>query len=227
MSTTDPRLPEREHIEQLLPWYQTGKLGDAEKARVEAYLAKHEDMARQFSLIAEEREAMETLNEAAGHPRAGALDRLMSVIEAEGDRAPWPTRLMNAVQSFFDKLAERSLLVPVAAFAAALIIVQTGAVAMLLWQRPSPATYQTASVQTAATGAGTFALAAFTPAATVDEIGQTLAPLGVTITDGPKPGGIYRLRLGGTSLSDKERDKIIAELKAESHIIRFVALEAK
>jgi hypothetical protein len=227
MSTTDPRPLDREDIEQLLPWYQTGKLGDAEKARVEAFLAKHEDVARQLRLVAEEQEAVETLNEAAGHPRAGALDRLMSAIEAEGDRAPWLTRLTNAAQSLLDKLAERSLLVPVAAFAAAVIILQTGAVGTLLWERPSPATYQTASVATAPTGAGTFALAAFTPTATAEEIGQTLAPLGVTIADGPKPGGIYRLRLGGTSLSDKDRDKIIAELKANSHIIRVVALEAK
>ena len=46
-------MDEREEIEALLPWFVTGKLAEAERVRVELYLAEHPDVARQVALARE------------------------------------------------------------------------------------------------------------------------------------------------------------------------------
>ena len=51
MSGQDSREREREEIEMLLPWYVTGRLDRADRARVEGYLARHPDVAAQLDLV--------------------------------------------------------------------------------------------------------------------------------------------------------------------------------
>ena len=71
---------EREEIEKLLPWYVTGTLDCAERARVESYLARNPHTCAQLDLIRAERASWPCFaNEALGSPAAaGALDRLMA-----------------------------------------------------------------------------------------------------------------------------------------------------
>ena len=45
----------------------------------------------------------------------------------------------------------------------------------------------------------------------------------MTIVDGPKPGGLYVLRLGPKEMPKADRDAVIARLGAQKSLVRFVA----
>lgn len=224
MSDTNMTMTERDEIEMLLPWFVTGKLDAGDQRRVEIYLAAHPEMRAQLALIeAEQSEAVHN-NEAAGTPNADALSKLMARIEAGNIRAAPLAAISRAIQSALDWLGSRSALVPVAAAVAVALIVQAGAIGTLLWQRPAPGKFQTASaVATAAADKGAYVLAGFAPTATAEQIEKTLAPLGITIADGPKAGGVYRLRLAEKALGETERDMLLTALKSNSGVVRFVA----
>ncbi|MGI9383750.1 MAG: hypothetical protein ACR2PO_11405, partial [Methyloligellaceae bacterium] len=89
MNTNEGKSPDagREDIEMLLPWYEAGTLDAADAERVAAYLEQHPEMSDQLTLFREEQDAAVVANEALGAPAAGALDRLMSSIEAEAGPA--------------------------------------------------------------------------------------------------------------------------------------------
>ena len=71
---------ERSEIELLLPWYVTGRLDAADKARVESFLAAHPDMKRQLALVREEQEQSAHSNEALGAPSRASLESMMASI---------------------------------------------------------------------------------------------------------------------------------------------------
>lgn len=108
----------------------------------------------------------------------------------------------------------------VAAAAAAIILVQAVTLGALLVNREE--TYQTASGEPSAATDGTFALVRFSDTASVKAVGDLLAELNVVIIDGPKPGGLYRVRLGPKDLSAAERDRKLAELRARPTVIVLV-----
>jgi anti-sigma factor RsiW len=221
------RLPTQEDIEQLLPWFVTGKLDDSDRQLVEGYLKDHPAMRAQLDLIESEQGEVVLNNEAVGTPSADALGKLMARIATDATRAaPW-SAVLNLVQRGLDWLGDRSALVPVAAVAALALMLQAGTIGALLWHGTGPQTkgFQTASAPATAVAAdkATYVLAGFVPAATAQQIEQTLSPLGVTIVDGPKAGGLYRLRLSDKPLGDAERDMVMTALKANSGVVRFVA----
>jgi len=217
------REPSQDDIEQLLPWYVTGKLELNEKKLVESYLEVHPAMRSQLALIEAEQAGATLNNEAIAPPSADQLAKLMANIEASELRASPLAAIASYVQRALDWLADRSALVPLATVAAVALLVQAGIIADWSLQPAAKPTYQTASVHPAATETGSFALAGFVPAATVEQIEHTLSPLGVVIVDGPKAGGIYRLRLADKPLSDQDREIVVNALKAQSGVVRFVA----
>ena len=81
MSNNENHIAEREAVEALLPWYESGQLDAEDTKRVEAYLSAHPDIASQLALVEEERIEAVQMNEARGTPAAGALDRLMETID--------------------------------------------------------------------------------------------------------------------------------------------------
>lgn len=223
MSNPMTQEPNRDDIEQLLPWYVVGKLDPAEKQLVESYLDAHPAMRAQLALIEDEQHGTTLNNEAIAPPGAEQLAKLMASIGAAERRASPLAALASYVQRGLDWLGDRSALVPVATVAAVALLVQSGIIAD--WSlRPAgkPASYQTASARVS-TETGTFALVGFVPAATVEQIEHALSPLGIVIVDGPKAGGIYKLRLAGKQLSEAERDLMINALKAQTGVVRFVS----
>jgi len=220
--------PSQDDIEMLLPWFVTGKLEPGDQRRVEDYLATHPAMRSQLALIAAEQTEAVHANEAIAPPSADRIGKLMAQIENGGaGRSPLAS-VLTAVQRALDWLGERSALAPAAAMALLVLLVQGGLIGALLWQGskgPAPRAFQTASAPVAAAAAdkGSYALAGFSPTATIGEIEQTLAPLGVTIVDGPRAGGIYRLRLSDKPLDDPERDILLTALKAHTGVVRFIA----
>ena len=78
MSDTKETFSEREEIEMLLPWFVTGRLDAADKAKVEAFLAREPAMRRQLDLIREEQGETIAANEAVALPRGVSVAKGMA-----------------------------------------------------------------------------------------------------------------------------------------------------
>lgn len=227
MSETRNAEPTRDDIEQLLPWFVTGRLDADAKRAVDGYLQAHPAIRSQLAMIEAEQADVVASNEAVGAPAADTLAKLMARIEGDAAHGSPLSIAVHVVQRVLDWLSDRAALVPVAAAAAIALLLQAGVIGVLLWhgQQPRGVTYQTAAapITASATDKSDFVLAGFAPGATEAEIEKTLQPLGITIVDGPRAGGIYRLRLAEKTLGETERDILTTALKSNGGVVRFVA----
>jgi hypothetical protein len=80
--------PARHEIEELLPWYATGRLSNRDAERVEQALAGDRKLARRYELVRRELAETTRLNAALGVPSARAMEKLFAAINAEEARAP-------------------------------------------------------------------------------------------------------------------------------------------
>lgn len=227
MNNNEKQTTEREAIEALLPWYERGQLDTGDATRVEAYLASHPDMASQLALVEEERAEAVHLNEKRGAPGAGALDRLMNSIEEHEAANPSLAGAKTALWGWASKLLGAPVPAKmqwVAGAAAVLIIAQGISLGVLM---TSPAQrgvgYETASGPVEGTARGSFVLVQFAQDANADEITRLLTEFGAKIVDGPKPGGIYNIRISDTNLDEAERDTILKALRSRANLIIFAA----
>src|SRR5262249_15753946 len=78
----------RHEIEELLPWYATGRLNRRDADRVEQALAGDRELARRYELVRQELAQTTRLNETFGAPSARAMEKLFAAINAEEARAP-------------------------------------------------------------------------------------------------------------------------------------------
>jgi anti-sigma factor RsiW len=211
---------EREEVEMLLPWYVTGRLDTADLAKVEAYLAAHPEMARQLDLARSERDETVAANEALGLPSAGATARLMASLPAA--RPGWAAMraLRGGLRQVGDLLAAPTAnAVRWAALAAAVLIaVQGVAIVSLLNERAG--TYQTASGGQG--GEGIALLVTFADDAKATAISQLLTDLDASIVDGPKAGGVYKIRLRTEDRSTAGREALMRRLAERRDIVRAV-----
>jgi anti-sigma factor RsiW len=212
---------EREEIEKLLPWYVTGTLDCAERARVESYLARNPHTCAQLDLIRAEREQAVLANEALGSPAAaGALDRLMASLPTA--RPSLSQRLTGGspfqrVVDFFTAPTGRG--VRWAGFAAAAVVLVLAAAITCLLVRHS-GTYQTAVGQSR--GDGVSALIAFVDEARAPAIAGLLVEFDASIVDGPKPGGVYKIRLRTVVRPQSEKDALLRRLAERRDIVRVL-----
>lgn len=212
---------ERSEIELLLPWYVTGRLDAADKSRVEAFLAAHPDMKRQLALVLEEQEQSIRANEALSPSTRGSIDLVMASI-------PGGSRTSLSMRTAWDRISEfftspTSGGVRWAATAAgAILLVQAAVIGSLLLAR-SADTYQTASGKQAPT-AGTTLLVGFADGATAPTIAALLSEFDAQIVEGPKPGGMYRLRLAKAPVTGAERQEIVRRLLTRPDVVKIVLL---
>jgi hypothetical protein len=222
--TTEER--EREEMEMLLPWYATGKLDRADAARVESYLARHPRVSDQLDLIRAEREETVHANEALGRPSPAALDRLMASLPAARPGLAHRiagSALVQRVSDFFAAPTARSVQWAALA-AAALIVVQAGAIASLMVGGGGGG-YQTASGQDvggSGFGTGVSALVVFADDAKAPAIARVLTEFDASIVDGPKPGGVYKIRLRTADTSQGAQDALLGRLRQRHDIVRTV-----
>lgn len=228
MNTNTNTAPEREEIEQLLPWHAAGTLSRREAQRVEEALARDPELARQFALVREELSETIHLNETLGAPSARAMEKLMAGIEAESG----PARQTAPRLSFATWVAERlSMFTPrtlayAATAAAVAIVLQFGVLTGIAVNRAvGPGAFETASgpATTAPAETGSFALIGFAPDVGAGAMTAFLEQHNLTIVDGPRAGGIYRVRIAAKPLSKAEAEQTIARLRGESAVIRFIA----
>jgi anti-sigma factor RsiW len=225
MIVSKNKAPEREDIEALLPWHAAGTLNRRDAERVEQALSQDAELARRFELVREEMEETIHLNETLGAPSARAAQKLFAAIEADGPvkkSRPLSFQLSGWLSGLIEQLSPRTLAWSAAAAGLA-IVLQFGLLAGLVLSERG-GTYETASFgQPAASGAGAFALVRFNPNATAAEITRFFDAHKASVVEGPRPGGIYRVRVAATSLSKDELAKRVAQLSEDKNVIAFIA----
>jgi hypothetical protein len=211
---------EREEIEMLLPWYVTGKLGPGDLAKVEAYLAAHPQFAHQLDLVRAERDESVLANEAQGAPSAGATAQLMAALpSARQAGAAWHAlrRSLQQVGELF--VAPTANAVRWAAVAVALVVaIEAGVIAKLVGERPD--IYQPAGGPQ--TGDGIAVLIVFADDARAPAISKLLADFDASIVDGPKAGGLYKVRLRTEDRSQAAREALMRRLTERGDVVRAV-----
>jgi hypothetical protein len=216
----------RQEIEELLPFYAAGVTTPEETARVEAALKADPVLRHSLALAREDMDAAVALNEAAGAPSARAFEKLAAAMEAEPRRAPLATRASAGVMGWFENtiaaLQPRKL--AWAGIAAALVIMVQAAVLGGVFLRETGGTFETASRGEQVTGqVGAFALVGFAPTATAQDVTAFLQRHQATIVDGPRAGGMFRVRVGSATTTEAELGDIIGRMQAEANVVRFAA----
>ena len=227
MTTISKQAPERQDIEALLPWHAAGTLSRGDADRVEQALAADRELAQHYALVREELAETIHLNETLGAPSARAMEKLMAAIDAEGANARRQSSgfdIVGRIGSYFSGFAPRTLAWSAAAAVLA-IVLQAGLLATVFVKEQSGQPgFQTASFQpTIATQGSSFAVVRFAPQATAADIHKFLDAYKVSVVDGPKPGGMFRIRFAMTGIPKAELERIIKRMQAESKVVGFVA----
>ena len=212
---------EREAVEMLLPWYVTGRLEAAERTQVETWLARDAAMVRQLALIAEDSAATRLANDRIATPRTmtvqGALDR---VTGARRPRSTARAHVAAVLRDFFAAPTAGAVRWAAAA-AAAVLLLQALAIGGLIGTRQAP-DHEVAADDAAARRPGAFALVRFADTATATAIADVLTRLDMSIVAGPKPGGMYRVRIGDATLPAADREARYAALRKETAVVSIV-----
>src|SRR6516165_9987714 len=201
-------------VETLLPWYAVGTLRRRDRQRVEDALKSDPALARHAELVREELAETIWLNESLGAPSARAMDRLMAAIDEEtvARRRASP----RVVGRWFGTLIS-SLSPPTLAVAASVAVVAIALQAFFLVgmiTKPQ-GTFQTASVSGESEGRGTYAMVRFAREASAGEITRFLEDYQATLVDGPKPGGVYQVRIAMTKIAKEELARIVSRMRQE------------
>jgi hypothetical protein len=211
---------EREEIEKLLPWYVTGRLGLADARKVERYLRQHPDAQRQLQWIDAERQETTRANEAMEWPHSDMSERLLAALP----QGTAPTARRGRLSSFgqFFRLPP-SLGMQWAALALALVVLAQAAfiVTLLTHER----TYRLATGCKEATGSkedGVPALVAFADDAKAADVTRFLTDFAASIVDGPKPGGVYKIKLRSLDTSQPAGDALLSKLAERRDVVRIV-----
>jgi hypothetical protein len=221
MTEDDTALSEREEIEMLLPWYVGGSLDATDRDRVERYLADHPEVRRQLDRIREERHQTILANEALPAPSAAALERLMASLPVR--RSGLLGRLFasdgyHALAQLFAASTPRA--VRYAAYAVACLLLVQGLAITALLVEGRGGGYQTAAGRD--DEAGLFFFIAFTDTTSTAELTRLLQDFDARIVDGPKPGGVYQVKLRTSDRSPAAADALQRRLAARRDVVRLV-----
>ena len=211
-------------MEELLPWYEKGTLGPADMRRVGDYLEAHPEVQFRLGLIREELVETIAANESLGMPGSVARERLFAAIAAEAATAP---RARTSVSTWWRNLLPEGVsprLGLVAAAACLVIAVQAAALIVFTFAEPEGG-YRVAAGGGEAVPAqpGNYVLVRFTDDAKAADIAGLLRELNAVIVDGPKPGGVFKIRIATRALGEEEREMTIKKLREKTDIISFVA----
>jgi anti-sigma factor RsiW len=219
---TDPQ-DEPGRIEALLPWYANGTLSAEEAAEVEAALAADPLLRAHLARIDDERIAAIESAEALPLPSSRMADRLFAEIRKAAPSAR-PSLLSRLFSAFGEQIAalSPSQLGLSAAAAALVLLVLGGALGGVVAKRELTEGYQTASGDTAVNPTGAYLLIAFQPAATAAEIEQIVGSVGGNIVDGPRAGGLFKLRIGEATMNEADRKAVTDRLVAAKDIVKLV-----
>jgi hypothetical protein len=193
-----------EDIQELLPWYATGKTTPEETAAIEQRLTQSADLQAELALARREhavaREEAARLWEPLGEPSPAVLDRLMAQIDGARQLPPLAgagderekTGLAGFLSRAFGFMP--SPVLRAALVAACLVIVVEGAAIWRLQTESAGGTYQTASAPEPA-NAGPQLIVQFQPNAGIAAISSILGEIDAGVVKGPMPDGAYVIGL--------------------------------
>jgi hypothetical protein len=224
-------------LEELLPWHAAGTLDGDEAAEVERALAADPELARRFALVREELTETILLNESLGAPSARAMETLFRAIDQDRKvvrRVASPSLGARVAQFFSPRMLAWS-----AAAAAVIVLLQAGVITRLVMEEHGGAappvqaaasatdmpTFETASAPVITRGleVDSYALVRFAPQASIADINKFLDARDAAIVDGPKAGGVYRVRVAHGSLTRQQLARTVRELEADKSIVSFAA----
>jgi hypothetical protein len=221
MNAMKQEAPERQEIEELLPWHAAGTLSRRDAQRVEDALANDPELARRYALVREELGETIHLNETLGAPSARALEKLFAKIDAEPERRQAVSlNLGSRIGEFFASLSPRTLAWSASAAAIA-ILLQAGLLADIMLKETKTG-YETASAPTTDPGVGAFTLIRFAPQASSDDITKFLEANKLSIAAGPMAGGLYKVRVAVTGIPKGELANIVKKLQQDK-VVGFIA----
>jgi hypothetical protein len=214
---------ERFDVEALLPWHAAGTLSRRDADRVEQALANDRELQRRYALVREEFAETIHLNESLGAPSPRAMEKLFAAIDAEEARTPRRRAsfdLTGRISEFISGFAPRTL--AWAATAAALaILLQAAVITTVVVKDPSaPGAIGLANKPSE----GSFAMVRFAAQATAADITNFLGAHKASMVEGPKPGGLYKVKLADSKLPGDEVGKIIKQMQEESKVVSFIAV---
>jgi anti-sigma-K factor RskA len=201
-------------IEALLPWYAAGTLRRRDRQRVEAALRNDPDLARQAELAREELAETISLNESLGVPTVRAMDRLMAAINNEAlaaRRHASPRVVAGRFATFIAGFSPRTLAIAASVACLAIALQASVLVSMLA----KPAAEQNVAANDTVRGHGTYAMVRFAREASAAEITRFLENNQATLVDGPRPGGVYRVRIAMTKLARDEFSRIVSRMRED------------
>jgi anti-sigma-K factor RskA len=201
-------------IEALLPWYAAGALRRRDRKRVEAALRNDSGLARQAELVREELAETISLNESLGVPTARAMDRLMAAIDEETLAARRRASLRvvaGRFATFIAGFSPRTLAIAASVACLAITLQASVLVSMLA----KPAVVQNVAASDTVRAHGTYAMVRFAREASAAEITRFLENNQATLVDGPRPGGVYRVRIAVTKLARNEFTRIVSRMRED------------
>jgi hypothetical protein len=222
MNAMKQEAPERQEIEELLPWHAAGTLSRRDAQRVEDALANDPELASRYALVREELGETIRLNETLGAPSARALEKLFAKIDADPARRQVESlNLGSRIGEFFASLSPRTLAWSASAAAIA-ILLQAGFIADIMLKETKTGGYETASAPTTDPGVGAFTLIRFAPQATSDDVTKFLESNKLSIAAGPMAGGLYKVRVAVTGIPKGELANIVKKLQQDK-VVGFIA----
>jgi hypothetical protein len=213
--------PSQYKIELLLPWHAAGTLNSRDADEVEKTLAQDKELARPFAMVREEMNETILLNETLGAPSARAMENLFKAIDKErkGVRSRAASGLGAWLTDLFTpRVLESRVLIYSASAAAPIMVLQSAVIAKLVLadRGGGGATFETASAPISATrgiDVGSYALVRFAAHVNIADMTKFLDSRGALIVDGPRPGGMYRVRIARTRLAADERARAVKEFQ--------------
>lgn len=188
---------EPQDVEELLPWYVTGRVSREEARGIEAALKTMPDLANKLAQVQREREAVSRAAEAVEAPAPESLQRLLQQVETTRQRRVPRIDSQGEASGWLKGAMSRSVVWQAAFAAACVAIVVLG---VRLYNPPASGELGVASSINGARGVTL--LVTFQPDAKAVDIAALLTGLNATIVSGPKPGGIYVVELPAGQAGD-------------------------
>jgi len=209
----------------LAPWYVAGKLEDAEARELEELAKEDPEFAKLIVEASREAEAAASVNEALGGPPPGVWARIEKSIGQErqvrsGISAAERFHTLKASFSRFFAGLTMPQWQAAAIAAAALCVIQAGAIVYLSGAGTAPSKFHAASGPQAATHS--VFIVSFSDEASIGDIGKALGEAGAVIVDGPNADMLYHLGLRNDTVQGK--DQAYAKLQS-SGLVKLILPE--
>ncbi|HJT13287.1 MAG TPA: hypothetical protein VJ790_11780 [Dongiaceae bacterium] len=190
---------EPQDVEELLPWYVTGRVSREEARGIEAAMKTMPDLAGKLAQVQREREAVSRASEAVEPAPPETLQRLLQQVETTRQWRVPRIESHGETGSWLKAAMGRNAVWQTALAAACVAIVALG---VQLYNVPAGNQFDVAGNINGA--GGSTLIVTFQPGATAGDIGTLLTSLNAKIVDGPKPGGAYTVALPSNQARDVE-----------------------